>query len=138
VQLLDPSAFRAKALIVAALLVMGVGSAKADLIGRANLDGTGVNNNFITPAGGPAAVAIDNTFIYWTDEGSGIHTLGRANLNGTGVNDNFITTGNTPLGVAVDGTHIYWSLNAVVPEPSTGLLVMTGVLGLTAARRMKT
>ena len=36
-------------------------------IGRANLDGTGVNQSFITGAGASAAgVAVDGAHVYWT------------------------------------------------------------------------
>ncbi len=75
-------------------------------IGRANLDGTGVNQSFIAGGSGITGVVVDGQHIYWTNQGSG--TIGRANLNGTGVNQSFITGGNEPFGVAVDGEHIYW------------------------------
>ena len=37
-------------------------------IGRATLDGTNVNPNFIPPSRLPAAVAVNGRFIYWTDQ----------------------------------------------------------------------
>ena len=81
-----------------------------DTIARANLDGTGANQSFITSAGAPYGVAVDGTHIYWGDSGAA-PTIERANLDGTGVNQSFITVANTngPNGVAVDGTHIYWT-----------------------------
>jgi hypothetical protein len=55
------------------------------------------------------------------------------------VNQNFISDpSGQPAGLAVDGTYIYWGGEGVVPEPTTGLLMMAGVLGLAAARRIKT
>ncbi len=79
-------------------------------IGRANLDGTGVDQNFITGANFPVSVAVDASHIYWANEGflSGT-TIGRANLDGTGVDQNFITGANSPGGVAVDASHVYWA-----------------------------
>ena len=80
-------------------------------IGRANLDGTDVNQNFITQVGADGGVAVDpgrydwdlnlvptDTHIYWTT-GYGI---GRANLDGTDVNVNFIDgLKQQPIDVAV-------------------------------------
>ena len=44
-------------------------------IGRANLDGTGVNQSFITGASGPG-VAVDSQYIYWDNANGG--SIGRA------------------------------------------------------------
>jgi virginiamycin B lyase len=79
-------------------------------IGRAELDGTGANQGFITGAGSPGGMAVNYTHIYWVssrDNG----TIGRANLDGTGANPNFITGAGNPSGLAVDGAHIYWANN---------------------------
>src|SRR5215469_5062908 len=79
-------------------------------IGEANLDGTGVNQNFITEPVGPEGLAVDASHIYWTDAITG--RIGEANLDGTGVNQNFITGPGGPpgpVGVAVDASHIYWA-----------------------------
>src|SRR6516225_445369 len=65
-------------------------------IGGANLDGTGVNENFITGANMPFGIAVEGNYIYWANGGS----IARANLNGTGVNLNFITGGADTVGVA--------------------------------------
>jgi virginiamycin B lyase len=76
-------------------------------IGRAKINGTGQNNNFITGLNSPVGVATDSKFIYWADKGT--HKIGRANLDGSGVNQDFITTGvDTPTGVAVTSSAIYW------------------------------
>ena len=75
-------------------------------IGRANLDGTGVNRQLIHLAAGSQFVAVDDQHVYWTAGNS----IGRANLDGSGVNDHFITvTGGLLAGLAVDSFHIYWA-----------------------------
>jgi virginiamycin B lyase len=78
-------------------------------IGRANLDGTGVDQSFITLEGAfPAGIAIDASHVYWTEFTAG--AIGRANLDGTGVDRSFISAiGTFPSGLAVDGGHIYWT-----------------------------
>jgi virginiamycin B lyase len=80
-------------------------SGGASSIGRANLDGTGVNQSFITGLSGAVGLAVDGQHVYWTQN---VSTIARANLDGTDVNQNFIT-GVNPEFVAVDGMHIYWS-----------------------------
>jgi len=89
-------------------------------IGRANLDGTGVNQNFIG-ADNPQGIAVDGAHIYWADLSSA--SIGRANLDGTGVNQSFIGPGQVgvvpgtftppgafnPQGMAVDGAYVYWA-----------------------------
>jgi virginiamycin B lyase len=68
-------------------------------IGRAKLDGTGVNQRFITGADSPDALAIDSKRVYWANFGSG--TIGRTNLNATGVNQRFLIAHSHPGGVAI-------------------------------------
>ena len=58
-------------------------------IGRANLDGTGANQSFITGASAPEGVAVDAGHLYWANFSMG--TIGRANLGAS-----------QPFGVAVD------------------------------------
>jgi virginiamycin B lyase len=79
-------------------------------IGRASVDGTSVDQSFITGASQPGGVAIDGSHVYWTNFNSS--EIGRANLNGTGANQNFVTSAGGPNGVAVDGSHIYWANGA--------------------------
>jgi virginiamycin B lyase len=79
--------------------------ANGTTIGRANLDGSGVDQSFITGAAAPAGVAVDGEHIYWVNTDS----IARANLDGTGVLPNFITGAGAPAGVAVDAQHVYWS-----------------------------
>jgi hypothetical protein len=82
-------------------------------IGRANLDGTGVNKRFITgrPSNG-CGIAVAGGYIYWTNGGfvKSRYAIGRANLDGTGVNHRFIRTAGIPCGVAAFQGHIYWGV----------------------------
>lgn len=73
-------------------------------VGRAKLDGTGVNQVFITGLSHPSDVAVDADYIYWTDDAG----IGRANLDGSGVNKTFIMAP-ASCGIAVNRGHIYWS-----------------------------
>jgi len=76
-------------------------------IGRANLDGSGVEPNFINTGGG--GLAVDEAHIYWSySYGFGSGVIGRANLDGSGVEPYFIRTGDG-FGIAVDRAHIYWA-----------------------------
>jgi hypothetical protein len=92
-----------------------------NFIGRANLNGTNPNGNFIGFIGTPTALAVDSThgFIYWVDQHAG--TIGRASLSGGSINDSLIDTLGPATGVAVDPTHgfVYWSLN---PRAGAGLI----------------
>ena len=112
----------ARALVLASVLsvmVCGWLAAQADAfvywteftdgtVGRANLDGSGANDSFITTGQADVdAVAVDGQHVYWTSLES--NTVGRANLDGSGVNDGFITGAQRPQGVAVDAQHLYWS-----------------------------
>jgi virginiamycin B lyase len=80
-------------------------------IGRARLNGTDVNQNFIAVPDGPSgvsALAVTSRHIYWTDETAG--NIGRANLDGTDVNQTFITGASFPqVGLVVGCRHIYWT-----------------------------
>jgi sugar lactone lactonase YvrE len=77
-------------------------------IGRAELDGTGADQAFITGPTTPFGVAVDAKHIYWTDDTE--NAIGRANIDGTGIEEGFIPA-TVPRGVAVDSNHIYWTNN---------------------------
>ena len=85
-------------------------SGKPVTIGRANVDGTGVNKRFITGVTTGCGIAVVRGHIYWTNGGfvESRHAIGRANLDGTGVDQRFIRTAGYPCGVAVYQGHIYW------------------------------
>ena len=75
----------------------------SDSIGRAALDGSGADPNFITGTNGASDVAVDAHYVYWTNSGG----IGRANLDGTGADLTFIET--VAYGVDVDSRHLYWA-----------------------------
>jgi virginiamycin B lyase len=83
------------------------GDYQGGMIGRANLDGTAVEDGFIQTGGNPDAVAVTASHIYWANETGG--SIGRANLDGTAVEPNFIAGINEPSAVAVSPSFIYWS-----------------------------
>ncbi len=76
-------------------------------IGRANTNGTGVNQSFITGLGRVVDVVVDDYHIYWTTLGHG--EIGRASLDGTNVNPNFITGCASPSGLTIYNDHILWA-----------------------------
>jgi hypothetical protein len=87
-------------------------SGKPVTIGRANLDGTGVNKRFINGVTTGCGIAVVGGYIYWTNGGfTDRHAIGRANRDGTGVNHRFISTPGYPCGVAVYRGRIYWAQN---------------------------
>jgi virginiamycin B lyase len=79
-------------------------------IGRANLDGSGVQHDFITGATSPCGVAVDGTHVFWANQGA--NSIGRANLDGSNASQSFISLppASGPCGVAVDGLHVYWAV----------------------------
>jgi hypothetical protein len=112
-------------------------------IGRAKLNGTGVNNAFIAGLSSVGAVALDSKYIYWTQGTTGTSSIGRAKLDGSGVNPNFIPHAAgvqdfDPLpshaAIAVNSSGIFWNntgsgfigkANLDGSSP-TGTLVQTG------------
>jgi len=83
-------------------------------LGRASIDGTGLENSFIpiSSANSPRGVDVDGTYIYFAcGEASNCGRIDRADLNGTNVVKPFITTGGLtqPCGVAVDDAHVWWA-----------------------------
>jgi hypothetical protein len=106
-------------------------------IGRASLDGSAVNENFLTGIQ-PVTVAVDANYIYWANQNAGVYSIGRANLNGTAPNASFIKL-SAPAGrLALDAEHIYWvnssghaigraNLNGTSPDES--FIAVTGSPG---------
>lgn len=75
-------------------------------IGRADMDGTNVNSNFITGSSNPVGLAVTDQYIFWSNNFNG--SVGRADLDGSDVNQGFIVAG-APWGVAANDDHVYWT-----------------------------
>jgi hypothetical protein len=99
------------------------GNNYTNTIGRANLDGTDIDQSFVTGASSPTAAAVDGSYIYW---GSGANSIGRANLNGSNASNSFVTGSQVsqPAGIAVDGSHVYWAnyLSSAPGNPFQGTI----------------
>jgi virginiamycin B lyase len=93
-------------------------------IGRADIDGSGVNPSFITGVASPCGVAVIGDHIYWGDDTD--NTIGRANLDGTGVNPKFITGTLGACTVVSDGTYLYWPTRSGSETGSIGRARLDG------------
>jgi len=78
-------------------------------IGRANLDGSGVDNRFVKTDVGPCDVATNGKYVYWSG-GEGVSFVGRAKIATQAPEDHFIQTADDlACGVAVDDQHLYFN-----------------------------
>jgi len=87
----------------------------AGTIGRAEIDGSDPNPNFIAGLENPEGIAVDSGHIYWAearDHEEGHGTIGRSTLAGGSVEREFITGAGDPHGVAVSSEYIYWTNGA--------------------------
>jgi hypothetical protein len=76
-------------------------------VGRANLDGSDVEPDFLPLVGTHLnGIAVGDGHIYWTARET--HDIGRADLDGRHVNPRFITALGFAAGPAVGGGYIYW------------------------------
>lgn len=80
-------------------------NAGVDTIGRATVDGTGVNQDFITGSILPQGMAIDGLHLWWAN---GAASVGRADLDGQNVLAPFFPVVGSIFGVEVDADHVYW------------------------------
>jgi virginiamycin B lyase len=87
-------------------------------IGRANLDGSGVDRNFIAGAGRACGIAVGARHIYWgtTLPNTAGGQIGRANVDGSRPQPDFIGFDlpnpfvyPSPCGLAVAAEHVYWT-----------------------------
>ena len=80
-------------------------------IGRAKLDGSEADNEFITEGVAFAVgVAVDDEYVYWANNGT--LSIGRAKLDGTEIDEDFMQFEagiRMPNAIAVDDDYIYWS-----------------------------
>ena len=79
-----------------------------DGIGRAKLDGSEPDKEFITGIEGITGVTVGGSHLYWSGGGGNV---GRANVDGSEVEPHFITgiPGGSVDGVAVTSEYIYWT-----------------------------
>ena len=87
-------------------------------IGRANLDGTGVNHSFIANISGGVGITVDGSYMYWAEP----HSIARATLDGRLVDEGFITHVDTPQETAVNGSYIYWTNYVGVGKNQNGTI----------------
>ena len=80
-------------------------------IGRANLDGTGADEDFTGGADNPTGIAVGNGHLYWSNFVS--NAIGSANVDGSMVNQSLVSGAFGPEGVAVD------ALTSAPPPPPT-------------------
>ena len=94
-------------------------------IGRAKINGTGLNNSFIGGLSNLHGVAVDSKFIYWTQGSGATSTIGRANLDGSGAESELHPQLGAPstsppvrpqAGIAVNGSAIYWVNTGTAPN----------------------
>ena len=96
-------------------------------IGRASIDGTNPDPDFITGVDADD-VAVDDRFIYWTNN-SFTDSIGRARIDGTAVNPNFIPDLVNVEGIAVDAKHIYWTNGGTLTtNASIGRATLAGTI----------
>jgi virginiamycin B lyase len=88
-------------------------------IGRANLNGTDVDQSFITDVYSPSGVAVTGSHIYWSDAsaaeepmpGPAAASIAESNLDGTGITTFASFAGHFPGALAADGQDLYWTDN---------------------------
>jgi hypothetical protein len=102
-------------------------------IGRAKIDGSEIEPEFITGASDPQGIAVNATDIYWANKGEPA-AIGRATFEGEGVKDvkqNFAKPGGSqfPIGVALSPTHVYFTVVAGVAENEGGFVSRVPLTG---------
>jgi hypothetical protein len=99
-------------------------------IGRANLDGSGVDPGFISGLGNPCGVAVDAGHVYWGNRAT--NSIGRANLDGSGANPTFIVNNDPTVGFpcspAIGGGRIWWA-NFLSNNPGEGSIARANLDG---------
>ena len=92
--------------------------AQPNSIGRANLDGSGANQSFVTTgSANPLGLAVTSSAIFWA--GMMRTYMGRVDIDGTNPQATFITLpgpGTTICGIAADSNFVYWQTRAADSE----------------------
>ena len=70
-----------------------------------------MSGTVLVTAGTPFAIAIDATFVYWTDTAAG--TINKVPIAG-GAPVTLATEQDTPISIAVDATNVYWTTSGAV------------------------
>ena len=107
-------------------------------IGRANLNGAGVNDSFITGVFRPEGVAVDSGHVYWAGGGFRPNTIGRANLDGTGVNRRFIAARDGYTGSVVApgaGCQFYYGYDVIDHDRAVYCYAPGGITRIIASVR---
>jgi hypothetical protein len=76
-------------------------------IGRASIDGTGADDQFIGSIPGVCGLATDSEFLYWGN--SRLGTIGRSTLDGSDINQSLISGGLGTCGVSATGDSLAWA-----------------------------
>ena len=99
-------------LVVDSQHIYWIGSSTSGLatIGRANLDGSGVDSDFIAADANITGLAIDSDHLYWSRTDSKTTTIVRSDLAGGNITD--LVTGlpkHLYMGIGVNSKYIYWT-----------------------------
>ena len=80
-------------------------------IARADLNGSNVNGDFITPSSRTLGqIAASETHVFWSGTDGGQSVIARANTDGTGVNETFVRLPGSDLAsLAASDAHVYWA-----------------------------
>ena len=107
---------------------------KENSIGRARIDGTEIDRNFITGVSNPQYVALCGEYLYWTDaaqEKEKEGAIARAKIGAGGaeaVEQKFIAGASDPQGIAINSEYIYWA-NVLTAKPSKSTIARAKVDG---------
>ena len=110
-------------------------------IGRASLDGSAVDQDFISGLRAPWGVALSPTHVFWGQPDT--DSIGRAYLDGTGGNPGFIAATRGPFGIAADGGSVRIAVGSPRKRRHRGIAALpvavpaAGLLELAATRRVR-
>lgn len=101
-----------------------LGAGEPGTVGRANLDGSGATNSFISAPGISCGVAADLNHVYWAAGEAAPGQIGRSDPFGGAIDNAFITPTNSfNCGVAVNADSIFFNNHAI---PSIGRANLDG------------